>query len=320
MKRITLILVFISIFILVTGCSGPASSPVAATDSPTAVVETPTNLPTPIPPTETPVPSPTPEPTATPLPGVETIKINEFSKSIPWLPIVTSARPSVNYIGFNMMKAPFNNPLVRQAFAAAIDRQAIVDIMSRLGSKNARPATNITPPEVLGRDLYGEVGIPFDPQKAKELFIKAGYSDPANFPVITLLTNRAGSEAPGAHQQVAEAMVKMWKDTLGVTVNFKVLTWNTFKQQIAENPPYLFRMGWTADYNDPDNFLREIFHTGGGTNYGYFRNSDFDSLVDQAEKETDPAARQALYIQAERILCEDQTAVIPLYHSEYNVP
>lgn len=320
MKRVTLFVIGVIILVSLAACNVKSSVTPPVTELPTVVVEAPTAPPTSVPPTETSVPSPTPEPTATPLPGVETIKMNDFSNSIPWLPMINTARPSVNYIGFNIMKAPFNNPLVRQAFAAAIDRQVIVDIMSRLGSKNARPATNITPPETIGRDLYGEVGIPFDPQKAQELFIKAGYSDPANFPVVTLLTNRAGSDAPGAHQQVAEAMVKMWKDTLGVTVNFKVLNWNTFKQQIAENPPDLFRMGWTADYNDPDNFLKEVFQTGGSINYGYFRNSDFDSLVDQASEETDPSVRQALYIQAERILCEDQTAVIPLYHSEYNIP
>ena len=79
-------------------------------------------------------------------------------------------------------------------------------------------------------------------------------------------------------------------------------------------------MGWVADYNDPDNFLREVFSSGSDINYGGFRNSKFDALVDQAKRETDPFIRQDLYIQAEQILCETQAAVIPIYHSFYNIP
>jgi ABC-type oligopeptide transport system substrate-binding subunit len=63
--------------------------------------------------------------------------------------------------------------------------------------------------------------------------------------------------------------------------------------------------------------LREIFHSGSQTNYGKFSNSEFDQLVDSAAKSKNPAERQELYIRAERLLCETEAAVIPIYHATF---
>jgi ABC-type oligopeptide transport system substrate-binding subunit len=53
---------------------------------------------------------------------------------------------------------------------------------------------------------------------------------------------------------------------------------------------------------------------------GQFSNPEFDYLVERAASLSDPAERQSLYVQAERILCEAETAIIPLYHSTYAAP
>jgi peptide/nickel transport system substrate-binding protein/oligopeptide transport system substrate-binding protein len=79
-------------------------------------------------------------------------------------------------------------------------------------------------------------------------------------------------------------------------------------------------MSWAADYNDPDNFLNVLFHSGSEYNYGNFSSSEFDQLVDSASGSSDPAKRQELYIQAESLLCETEAALIPLYHVKYNLP
>ena len=52
-------------------------------------------------------------------------------------------------------------------------------------------------------------------------------------------------------------------------------------------------------------------------NYGKFSNPDFDQIVERAAKSSNPAERQNYYIQAERILCETEAALIPLYHSTF---
>jgi oligopeptide transport system substrate-binding protein len=225
-----------------------------------------------------------------------------------------TARPVSHYVIFNTLRPPFNSALVRQAFARAIDRQVIVDMAKKYKVSNPTPATTLTPPRVLGRDLYNEVGAGFDPQKARELLTEAGYSDPSAFPAATIIVNSYGDIAPGARFNMANAMAEMWKNNLGVTVNVQAMQPAGFREAINNDPPELIWLGWAADVNDPDNFMRETFHSGAGYNYGKFANPEYDQLVINASKNRDPAVRQQLYIQAERLLCETEAALIPLYH------
>jgi hypothetical protein len=270
---------------------------------------TPTLTATPtIPPTITPVPSPTNtlEPTLVPS-DIVVPSIEEMASSIPWLPLDKKAMPGVTWVSFNINKAPFDDPLVREAFAAALDRQVLAKIAEEHGIKNVRPATSLTPPETLGRDLYGQVGIPFNPERARTLLAQAGYTGGTNFPKVNIYTNPTEINTP-----VFEAIVQMWEKHLNIKVNLISID-EDYTNWLRNNDPDLFRQGWIADFNDPDNFL-QVFHSGAGYNIPGFSNSKFNQLIDQAAKITDPAERQELYIQAERILCEDEIPIIPLYY------
>jgi len=297
-----------------------ATNTLAPTDTPNPTF-TPTATDTPVP---TDTPEPTFTPTSTPLPGSQVFPIDSFAKEIPWLPLDKNNVPGTNYVAFNVEKPPFNNVLVRQAFSYAIDREAITDMAIRYRAREPHPATVFTPPEVLGRDLYDEVGINFDPQKAKDLLIDAGYTDPSSFPKVTLLVNVSGESAPGARINMANATADMWREYLGVVVNVEVVSnWGNYLDRLANDPPEMYWLGWAADYNDPDNFLKGVFYSKSEYNYGNFQNDDFDRLVllaAGAANAKEPEKRLKLYIQAERILCDEQAAVIPLYHTVYRMP
>jgi ABC-type transport system substrate-binding protein len=252
-------------------------------------------------------------PSSTSLPGLETLPLDMLGKSIPWLPMENTARPSSYYYLFNLSQPPFTNVLVRQAFAAAIDREAIVRIAKEFGETNARPAMTFTPPETLGRDLYNAVGIAFHPAKARQLLTQAGYTSVDNFPPIVLLT------LPGVNKRIGEEMIRMWQIYLGVNVTLEAVP-EGYYDRIQTDPSEIFVSLWSADYNDPDGFLAENFHTGYPYNYNHFSNNEFDELIDRAAAATDPALRQELYIQAEQILCETEVAVIPIYHTTLNIP
>ncbi len=300
------------VLILLLGCSpqnATAVEPSLIASTSTAIPATATFTSSPVPPTITFTPLPTP------LPGSVVLPVDTLGKEIPWLPMDETARPVSHYVLFNTHRPPFNSALVRQAFAYAIDRQVIVDMANKYKASNPTPATTLTPPQVLGRDLYNEVGAVFDPQKARQLLIEAGYSDPSAFPETTIIVNSYGDIAPGARFNMASSMAEMWRKNLGVTVKVKALQPAGFKNAIKNDPPELIWLGWLADMNDPDNFLRETFHSAADFNYGKFANPEYDQLLASAAKSKDPAVRQELYIQAERLLCETEAALIPLYHA-----
>ena len=309
---------FLALVLLIVLFSGCAPVP-----APTPTLAPPTFTPSPIPATFTPVPTATATsiPSPTPLPGSVVLPVDTLGKNIPWLPLDKTARPAVNYVVFNTLIPPFNSPLVRQAFASAIDRDILVEMATKYKSQNAKHATTFTPPETLGRDLYGEVGTGFDPKMAKDLLTQAGYTDTSVFPPVVFLVNAYGDTAPGARFNIASAMADMWQTNLGVTVEVQVVAkFKDYGSRIKTNPPELFWMGWVAESNDPDNFLQEVFHSSSQYNYGKFSNSEFDKLVDRAATSNDPAKRQELYIQAERILSETEAAMLPIFHSTYNIP
>ena len=250
-----------------------------------------------------------------PLPGSVVIPVEELGTSVPWLPLDQAAHPSTYLFFFNLSKPPFDNVLVRQAFAAAIDREALVKIAQQYGAKDARPATTFTPPQTLGRDLYNEIGIRFDPVRAKDLLARAGYTDASQFPAVTLLIGVEDTSAQEANDNIAKAMIEMWRQYLGIKITIERIDNDTYLDRITSNPAEIFRAFiYPREINDPDSFL-PIFHTGAKMNFGGFSNAEFDKLIEVAKNNPDPAKRQELYIQAERILCEMETAIIPIYHA-----
>ena len=163
-----------------------------------------------------------------------------------------------------------------------------------------------TPPEIMGRDLSGQIGLPFDRAKAQALLVKAGYPNGQGFPSVKFVSSKGSSN-------IANAIAGMWQENLKIEVSVEVIDIN-YVDRLAKGTFDVYILGWLADYNDPDNFLRGVFHSRTEENRNKFSNSEYDGFVERANTLSDPAARQVLYIQAERILCQDQAVIIPLYH------
>ncbi len=258
----------------------------------------------------------TPEPT--PIPGIQVYPVSSLEKDIPWQPLDPDNRPMSVYYGFNFDRPPFNNVLVRQAFSAAVDREQIAQDAVHFKFREVTPATTLTPPKILGRDLYGAVGIKFDPVRAKSLLEQAGYASMESFPSVRLVVYTRGQAAPGAYFRMAETIAGMWESQLGIEVEIEVPgSVPEFRNRLLANTHDIYTLGWGADYIDPDNFLNTLFHTGSDSNYGHFSNRDYDQIVERAAGLSDPAERQLLYIQAEQILTEQEAAIIPLFHTLY---
>jgi len=307
MKRL-LIANFILAFIGVSCSSSPATSA-----PPEIVLSN-----TPIPSTSTPQPTntPVPTPTVTPIPGVEVIPLGDLASEIPWLPLDEEHRPGTIFFGINISKAPFDNVLVRKAFAAATDREAVASAAGNYYFEG-QPATTIIPSSILGRDLYNDVGIPFDPEQAKAYLAEAGYPDGQGFPEVTILVYQRGDAAPSTYFRLAtDVVAPRWEEILGVTVLV-----DSFPERILQLPgkieksqPDFYIVAWGADFADPDNIFQSLLYTGADWNLNGYTNPTVDDLINQAAGTSDPKSRQLLYIKAEEIVNEQDVPIVPLFH------
>ena len=106
---------------------------------------------------------------------------------------------------------------------------------------------------------------------------------------------------------LVKAYQEMWKTALGVEVILvPVKSGAELYKYIEEKKPGLSILGvWIADYIDPHNFTFDTFlHP--DTPYPQFIDKKFEELVAKAEAAVNnPSERQLLYVEAEKILCED---------------
>ncbi len=279
------------------------------------------------------------------------------SARVQYVAVPTSAAPTegrnlVYYYGFNVTLPPFDNPAVRQAFALAIDRQTIVNQISDQFAEPPTPATTLTPPDVLGLELYGQVGLPYDPERARSLLADAGYPNGAGLPAVSLFFS--GSEGSVA-EQVAQIAQQYWRDVLGVEVTLVNQPWETHSDLVYNDPPQIWSMGWAIDHVDPYNVLHDAICNGYNSDFyndeatytaaveaianapseaarlvristfgahaciawepTRFRwdDDDYEALLQDAVTTVNAEARRMLYVEAERMLCEENAVLIPLY-------
>lgn len=224
----------------------------------------------------------------------------------------TTPRLGTYYFGFNCEKPPFDNPLVRKAFASAIDREALVNYLLKGGQK---PALTFISPGVPGHiDGYVEgIGHPYDPEKARQYLAEAGYPNGEGFPEVTLMFNTSE-----LHREIAQFAQQCWKNVLNVKVNLANQEWKVYLETLAYNAPQIFRLGWMASYPDGYDYLKRNFDSRVPENYSRYRNPEFDHAVDMLERERDPEKRMEWFRIAEKLICEIDTALIPLYYYTMN--
>ena len=207
------------------------------------------------------------------------------------------------YVGLNNSLPPFDDPLVRKAFALAVDRDTSAE---RLTNNLSLPAQTLLPPGMPG--FSEDLAAVFDSAAAKKALADSTYA--SSLPPVTLEASGFATEGSPS----VNALVEMWQTTLGVQVKVSFLDPQKFTEAAVKEQGQMTLYGWCADYPDPQNFLDVLYHSGSEFNTSGYTNPEFDHLVDQAGVDTDPAQRLALYQQAEALLLEDY-GIIPLLHS-----
>lgn len=208
------------------------------------------------------------------------------------------------YVGFNVQRPPFDDLMVRRAFALATNKQAMADVFFK---RTRVPATGILPPGMPGYNADLQA-IPFDPEQARAALKASRYGSAEALPAITLAVT-----GEGATSRFAELLAGMYEEVLGVRLEIEQVDWATYLQELNAHKLQMFTLAWSADYPDPENFLETQFHSRSDLNNTGYSNPEVDRLLEQAVAEGDAAKRLALYRQAEQRIVDD-APWIPLFH------
>jgi oligopeptide transport system substrate-binding protein len=194
---------------------------------------------------------------------------------------------------------------VRQALARAIDRERLV---AAVGGQ-ALPAWALVPPGMPGHiaePAIGE-GQRFDARLALESLRGTRFEGGRNWPEIVLTLREEGFNA----RPLAEALLAMLRQHLGMEARLRVLEARAFADRVASLEPQLALTRWSAGHADPHDAYGQFHPDRPGGRRLAWQVEGFGSLLNQARIERDPARRLALYRQAETIL-QQAVAYIPL--------
>jgi peptide/nickel transport system substrate-binding protein len=191
---------------------------------------------------------------------------------------------------------------VRQAMNHAIDRRKM---MMYLRNSIGTPAESGFVPAGLPSFNKDKVrGYQYDPDKARQLLMEAGYK--ADEQTITLKTIPIYAELG--------AFVARQLEDVGINVKVETVQRATLLEEIAKSKALFFRGSWIADYPDAENYLSVFYSKNPAPpNYTRYQNPRFDQLYDQALAETNDSARYALYQQMDQLVMDD-APVIPLWY------
>ncbi|EGO5800223.1 peptide ABC transporter substrate-binding protein [Enterococcus faecalis] len=204
----------------------------------------------------------------------------------------------------------FANENVRKALAYALDKKSLVDNILADGSKEIYgyiPEKFVYNPET-NEDFRQEAGVlvKTDAKKAKEYLDKAKAE--LNGDVAIELLSRDGD----SDRKVAEFIQGQLQETLpGLTINVKTVPLNNAIELMRKRDYELSVGMWGPDYQDPMTFL-ESSVSGNRMNYS---SPTFDQLIEEATTKyaNDPETRWQTLIKAEKVLVEEDAALIPLY-------
>jgi oligopeptide transport system substrate-binding protein len=236
---------------------------------------------------------------------------------------------AVEYYSLSVKKPPMDNLKVRQAFALAIDRDALSKFR-----KTVKPLVDFTPEGIfpkyeeartkvyteelkkIGSSLDEWKARKFDAEKARKLLAEAGYPVEKSgsgyscpkFPAeqVQLTYNTAES-----NQKVAEFVQAQWKQNLGISIPLKNMEWKTFLPfRSAVEYQGAVRNGWVGDYMDPFTFLNLFYSPQNDGATGWW-DPKYDKMLDDANTETDEMKRYEMLAKAEFYVMSQQI-IIPL--------
>ena len=223
--------------------------------------------------------------------------------------IISHSRVEVQYLMLNVAERPTDDVRVRRAIQMAIDRQRILD---ELYDGDGTLLDGIYPKGLIGYSEENQGWLRYDPEAAAQLVREAGGAGDVR---LELAANSQDSVR-------SLTMLEMIRQDLNeIGLNASIISYDD------ESRMYLRRAGrltaytsdWSADFNDPDNFIYTFFGSRDKTRArsGNYADETVIGRIAAARTLQDEEERLAEYADLERILVRDEAVWVPLFSTDH---
>jgi len=213
----------------------------------------------------------------------------------------------IQYLVFQEKMKPLDNPEIRRAIAAAIDRPTLTNTVF-LGQ--SKPLYSMIPNGMAGHtDAFKQLG---DANYAftKETLAKYGYNE--NNKLKLDLWYESSGHYPQSPDQ-ATVLKSSLEGSGVIQIELKSADWPSYRVNRNQEIMQMYILGWYPDYVDADNYMFPFLHSVGGSwIHMNYNNPQMDDLINQARAKTDAAERTQLYAQAQELFAQD-APIVPLF-------
>ena len=218
--------------------------------------------------------------------------------------IVQGPRVGIVYFTMNFNKEPFQDVRVRKAVQMSIDRQAILDA---LYGGRGQVEQGIFPHGLIGFNPDQEE-IKYDPEAAKALLAEAGYAD--GFDMEIAADSSASDTMTMALEIVSDQLAEV-----GIRAEIKNYDESTWLETRKSGELGSFMSTWSADYNDPDNFIYTFFGNEEKTRIRSINYPDTEVMERVAKARTivNEDERLAEYKALEEKIIHEDAAWVPMF-------
>ncbi len=222
------------------------------------------------------------------------------------LRIVAFDNRQYDYVCWNTLRAPFDDPEIRRALTLAIDRQALVDTLFK---GYARVASSPIPSNFWAHDP-ALAPLPYDPAAARRILAEKGFSDrdgdgiverqgrPFAFELTTNSSNRI--------RTAALVMIQEQLRKVGIAATPRTLEIHALTEANREHAFDATLSGWAIDTTLD---LKPYFHSSesaGGYNFGSYHNGEVDRLLEAARRAATPQGALPDLLRTQQILHAEQ--------------
>ena len=235
------------------------------------------------------------------------LQTNEVEHYADWVSVEADRFLALRYLYFPNHVPPYDNSKVRLAINLALDKRSFLD--AHRVTAGIPAATGLVPPGIPGfipKESHSGQNL----DRARELLREAGYPNGDGLPPLELPVLPDSLYARDSGAVARDSCLIACLSKIGVQVRLlKSDQFINFDAPEFKDRAVLRSNTWFADFPDPDNFLRPLFHTDGPLNEFGYSNRKVDQLLDQVWSETSYSKRNELYHRIEEIILRDSPIV-----------